>query len=204
MSERIYCSEVAFAEQAEPAGSAVHVDAWLLIEYPRVWRPKALADNELAIEVNAHLDELTRQAATQGTRLRVQFIKQAGSGDRAQPQIIYCDTRPEHACYVSSRLADYSALTEITCTQLLHGALPNASTPDANIYLVCTNGQRDVCCARFGLPLYEQLRMTYGTRIWQTTHLGGHRFAPNLLCLPSGHVYGFDQSVEKSYWFVNQ
>ena len=69
--------------------------------------------------------------------------------------------------------------------------LPNASTVDEEIYLVCTNGQRDLCCARFGLPLFEALAFEFGQRIWQTTHIGGHRYAPNLVALPSGMVYGY-------------
>src|SRR5207342_2614377 len=54
----------------------------------------------------------------------------------------------------------------------------------------CTNGQRDVCCARFGLPTYAALREHVGERVWQTTHVGGHRFAPNVLTLPQAALYG--------------
>ena len=57
-------------------------------------------------------------------------------------------------------------------------------------YFVCTNGQRDRCCARFGLPAYHRLRELVGERAWQVTHLGGHRFAPNVLVLPQGRLYG--------------
>ncbi|MEM8768905.1 MAG: sucrase ferredoxin, partial [Pseudomonadota bacterium] len=58
------------------------------------------------------------------------------------------------------------------------------------VYLVCTNGQRDLCCARFGLPVYNELKAVVGERVWQVTHLGGHRFAPNVLTLGDGCVYG--------------
>jgi hypothetical protein len=57
-------------------------------------------------------------------------------------------------------------------------------------YFVCTNGQRDVCCARFGLPTHAALATAVGERAWQTTHVGGHRFAPNVLALPQGALYG--------------
>jgi len=57
-------------------------------------------------------------------------------------------------------------------------------------YFVCTNGQRDLCCARFGLRSYAVLRELVGPRVWQITHLGGHRFAPNVLVLPEGLLYG--------------
>jgi hypothetical protein len=62
--------------------------------------------------------------------------------------------------------------------------------------LVCTHGSHDVCCSRFGYPLYEDLRQEYGAasegrlRVWRTSHLGGHRFAPNLIDLPEGRYWG--------------
>ena len=65
-----------------------------------------------------------------------------------------------------------------------------AAAIDEPHYFVCTNGQRDLCCARYGLPVYQGLRERVGMRVWQTTHVGGHRFAPNVLALPQGALYG--------------
>jgi hypothetical protein len=62
---------------------------------------------------------------------------------------------------------------------------------------VCTHGRRDVCCALQGNPLFDALVAGSGAHsdselpvIWQTSHLGGHRFAPVVLSLPDGHCYG--------------
>jgi hypothetical protein len=56
---------------------------------------------------------------------------------------------------------------------------------------VCTNGRRDRCCAVHGRPLAAELAASAepGT-VWETTHLGGHRFAPTMLVLPHGYLYG--------------
>lgn len=59
--------------------------------------------------------------------------------------------------------------------------------------MVCTHTQVDLACGRFGTPLYRQLRQDYGSeslRIWQSTHFGGHQFAPTLLDLPIGQFWG--------------
>ena len=61
---------------------------------------------------------------------------------------------------------------------------------DGPLYLICTNGRRDVCCGRAGRELGRVLAPELGDRLWETTHIGGHRFAPNLVCLPHGLVYG--------------
>ena len=58
------------------------------------------------------------------------------------------------------------------------------------LYLVCTNGKRDKCCAKYGMPLYKQLKLSLGDKVWRSTHLGGDRFAANMLCLPHGVLYG--------------
>ena len=58
--------------------------------------------------------------------------------------------------------------------------------------LVCSHGSHDTCCATFGFPIYDVLRNRYAAqsggslRVWQMSHLGGHRFAPNIVDLPEG------------------
>ena len=62
--------------------------------------------------------------------------------------------------------------------------------------LVCTHGSRDACCGKFGYPVYETLRYGYAAasegrlRVWRTSHVGGHRFAPTLIDLPEGRYWG--------------
>jgi hypothetical protein len=59
--------------------------------------------------------------------------------------------------------------------------------------LVCTHGNVDIACSRFGYPIYEKLRKEYSDdnlRIWRCSHIGGHRFAPTLIDFPSGRYWG--------------
>ncbi len=58
------------------------------------------------------------------------------------------------------------------------------------VFLVCTHAQRSACCARWGGPLAQALAARYPGQVYQTTHLGGHRFAANLVILPHGLYYG--------------
>jgi hypothetical protein len=55
---------------------------------------------------------------------------------------------------------------------------------------VCTNGRRDLCCALHGNVVFARARSRLGSAAWQTTHLGGHRFAATAVRLPGGVVYG--------------
>ncbi len=188
---RTYCSEQALQQQAPLYGSAVQVELWLLVEYPRPWKPKALQDNEFSAAINSHLQQLPDEVAQLcGLRLRVQFVKNAGSADMRRPRVMLAGG---NGTLTGTSLDNYDALLDLRAEDLARQTLPGADQLAQGIYLVCTNGQRDLCCARFGLPLYERLRMDLGERVWQTTHIGGHRYAPNLVCLPSGLVYGFVQ-----------
>lgn len=70
---------------------------------------------------------------------------------------------------------------------------PGARASAGRDLLVCTHGARDACCGKFGFRLYQDLvRLADGEelRVWRSSHLGGHRFAPTLLDLPSGRTFG--------------
>jgi hypothetical protein len=57
-------------------------------------------------------------------------------------------------------------------------------------YLVCTNGARDPCCAIRGPAVASALAHARPGRVCECSHLGGHRFAANLLVLPDGLCFG--------------
>ena len=55
------------------------------------------------------------------------------------------------------------------------------------LLLICTHEQRDPCCGLDGKALVEALA---GPHVFACSHLGGHRFAPTALVLPTGYLYG--------------
>ena len=65
---------------------------------------------------------------------------------------------------------------------LVRRALPH----EGRAFVVCTNGRRDECCSLRGTPVLRAL----GDRAVACTHLGGHRFAANVLVLPDNLLFG--------------
>jgi hypothetical protein len=61
---------------------------------------------------------------------------------------------------------------------------------DDPLWLVCTHGKRDRCCATYGRPIVDALAALHGDAVWEVSHVGGHRFAGNLVTLPDGAVHG--------------
>jgi hypothetical protein len=182
MSEGPYCCEAAADEPM--AGSADSVDVWLLLEYRPTWRAKALEDNALSPDVRAWLQGCVAAYAAQGRKARPQFVRQP-EYDRAGVTLFVADAK---AC----RRFDAASYDALAMVDLARGG--EAVTEPH--YFVCTNAARDRCCGRFGLPVYAALRERVGPRVWQTTHVGGHRFAPNVLVLPGGRLYGRVQPAE--------
>jgi hypothetical protein len=63
-------------------------------------------------------------------------------------------------------------------------------TPSDRRYLVCTNGARDPCCAIRGPAVAAALERVAPGQAYECSHLGGHRFAANVLVLPDGLCFG--------------
>jgi len=67
---------------------------------------------------------------------------------------------------------------------------PGAASPHP-LLLVCTHGKHDACCARRGVAVFEAMRdLVDEGWVWQCSHVGGDRFAGNVVCLPEGVYYG--------------
>lgn len=189
--KEIFCA-VYSLEAGEPLfGSALHNDIWFLLEYEGPWSRKATTDNLLPEDVQAWLD---RQVATVG-RGRLQFIKQQRERADSVISFFVVDAREVEPRQYQFELADYSELLDIHVMALLQGE-DDARRQDAPLYLVCTNGRRDRCCALFGLEVYYDLQQLAGDAVWQTTHVGGHRFAANVITFPDATYYGRVHTAE--------
>ena len=82
------------------------------------------------------------------------------------------------------------ALAALDLARLADGPPPGFGAPTASALLVCTHGRREVCCAAYGRPVARALAERFGDAVWETTHVGGDRFAASLVALPSGAYFG--------------
>ena len=167
--------------------TATRGDIWFLLEYPYRWGAKAFDESELPETVKAHLNT----AEHPDLKLRIQMVRQGESLQRdeihffvAQP----CLDQPRIDQYV---LNDYQDLLKLDLKALAAGqAGPPANLREEPLFLVCTNGKRDLCCARYGPALYQAMQAAGGEAVWQSSHIGGHNKAPVNLFFPHGVHYG--------------
>jgi hypothetical protein len=176
-----FCSEVSL-QNAEPlAGTASRVDHWILVEYRGPWGYEAVADSGLPEEVKARLRE--QRDARPNTK--VLFLRRPHR--RAHPTLaVFWGSSPERGGAIfHAEIGAYEDLLGLDLTR------PGAAPHDHPLLIVCTHGKHDRCCARYGRPLYKALEeLADDGWIWQSSHLGGDRFAGNVVFLPEGLYFG--------------
>jgi hypothetical protein len=160
--------------------------AWLLIEHPGPWPHEAAEAAQ-----PAPLAELVEAAEEFG--LRVQMIRRPGRRQVGDVRSVFLGWTAGDSPWL--RYAEVSAaapgLAERDLKELAAGIVPSfGEVWDDPVFLVCTHGKRNVCCARLGGPLAQTLATRHPGQVWETTHVGGHRFAANLVILPHGLYYG--------------
>jgi sucrase/ferredoxin-like protein len=181
------CAAAARALGEPLAGTAAFARSWLAIEQPGPWGRDA-----------SHLDEGVAAGLadrTAGTGVRIVLIRRPGSHpDRHRPvprRVYLAHTTPGRTWLEHTTITDPKELLDLDFTRAGTGepGLLGAAVPGP-LLLVCTNGRRDVCCALRGRPVAAQLAAAHGDRVWECTHIGGHRFAPTAVLLPTGYSYG--------------
>jgi hypothetical protein len=169
------CS-VASRDDDEPmAGTAPTDRELLLVEHSGSWGRKAVAESRLPEAVRGHL------AALEG--VRVQLVRRHGGESGPGVRVFHARATAAGFAVATAVLPDHDALLDLDLEQDL-------SPYDSPLWLVCTNGRRDRCCAEVGRPIAAALAGRWPEATWETTHLGGHRFSGTLLALPSGHTLG--------------
>ncbi|GGK72110.1 hypothetical protein Sme01_08500 [Sphaerisporangium melleum] len=156
---------------------------WLLIEHRGPWAAR-LEECELPEPVH----ELIRRAADLGVRaqlIRRPLQRHATSGP---VHVMVADTTAREPWIAEGVFLDPR---DLDLGSLVRGVVPESCIlVKEPVFLVCTHARRNACCARIGLPIARVLGESQPGRVWETTHVGGDRYAANLVCLPHGLYYG--------------
>jgi hypothetical protein len=181
-------------------GTAPHAHGWLLIEHRGPWGVEALAESGIDHHVLTSLSTAARQA-----NWRILLIRRPGrqvDSDRRRWLAIgplnavggdwRVDADLLTAAAVTRRLAQRTRTEPLEgtdgSTQPERHASPVATAEP--VILVCTHGTHDTCCAVRGRPVAAALAARWPEAVWECSHLGGDRFAANVVVLPDAAYYG--------------
>ena len=181
-ADRSYrCSIAAQAAGDSLEGTAPPADLWFLVEHPGPWDRYVLA--------GPHLDPTAAAALGRWSRDRVGRVLLVRRPGRPGPaggsrRWFRVDSRAGRESVRSGLFTDERELAGIV-------ADPTAGAPDDGpLFLVCTHGRHDTCCAVRGRALAAALSADLPDRTWEASHVGGCRFAATMVLLPHGVVLG--------------
>jgi len=179
---------VASQERAEPvAGTATHVRTWLLLEHVGPWGTTALLDARLPDGLGQELRRRAREHRAKILLIR-RYSSQPDSPHGLRVFAAYAD--PVAPRLESGLVADPREVLDLDLGALRAGGTTGLAPADGDIYCVCTNGRHDACCAEFGRPVAAALSAEHPAETWEVSHVGGDRFAGNMVLLPHGLYYG--------------
>ncbi len=182
-TDRPVCSTTS-ASSGEPLrATASRFRRWLLLEQPGPWGHDALLDSGLPTPVGRGLRDAGRRLG-----IRVLLIKR-----RERPPgprrcfLAYTGARERRLRSID--VDDPSDVLALDLSGLARRRFEGIGRAvEEPLYLVCTHGKHDQCCARHGAPLFRAIEHLGSA--WECSHVGGDRFAGNLVCLPHGLYFG--------------
>ena len=185
-----YCSEYSLNLNEPLGGTAGHAEHFFFITWPKTkWGRKAFQDSDGAwtSQYSEWKDSQTEMHGGILTRL----IQHPGQIDSERLKIY---AYPEEIVYDNIPTKEVFEVLENHLKGSYKNYLPISISSNRQLF-VCTHGKHDQCCAKFGQQLFDTLRKSipdtdHTVEIWESSHLGGHRFAPTVLDMPSGKMYG--------------
>jgi hypothetical protein len=128
--------------------------------------------------------------------IRVLAIRRPGRTPRsATRRWGYADCRPGRERLAWGTYTDDADLLTLDPVAVAAGATPVVAgvagiADTAPAYLVCAHSKHDTCCALRGRPVAAALLAERPGHVFECSHVGGERFAANVLVLPLGLLYG--------------
>jgi hypothetical protein len=182
-ADRFECSAVSASTSEPLTGTASRYRSWMMVEQPGPWGHDALVDSGFPSDVGSQLRDLGRRFG-----VRILLIKRRDRlvGPR---RCFFAYTGHTERRIRSLDVDDPAELLDLDLASLVATRFGGVGEPvEGPLFLVCTHGKHDQCCARYGAPLFRALAGL--ETAWECTHIGGDRFAGNLVCFPHGLYFG--------------
>lgn len=168
------------------AGTASVVRSWLLLEHAGPWGQDAFVDARLP---TGFATELAVRCDAAG--VRPLLIRRVAAGEaRTGVECFAIRSGPEPPWIETSSLERFTDALELDIEALGRGSSLGLDPHDDPVFLVCTHGRHDRCCAERGRPTASALAATYPKQTWESSHFGGDRFAGNVIAFPHGVYFG--------------
>jgi hypothetical protein len=186
-ARRELCADASGAAHEDLAATASRVDHWVLVEYRGYWDRDVLGGSLLSQALKEHLRDQLGQLG----HSRLLFVKRPERRSQKRRMLFVGSSRPGEERFYALEFDHHDDLIDYDFASALLGGDTPGVPVEHPLFVVCTHGKRDRCCAKYGRPLYDQLKGKVDPQwVWQSTHVGGDRFAGNVVLLPEGLFFG--------------
>ncbi len=179
------CSGASALRDEPIAGTASNVRAFVLVEHTGAWGINALRDARLPYGLGNHL-LLSSHAAG----VRVLLARRPDRSGTKDVRVFAAYADPVAPWLESAAFTDIHEVLDLDLDALGRGRSVGLEPTDGSLFGVCTHGRHDACCAERGRPVAAALEAAHPEETWEVSHIGGDRFAANLVVLPHGLYYG--------------
>ncbi|MEX2274015.1 MAG: sucrase ferredoxin [Actinomycetota bacterium] len=179
------CSIRSEAAHEPVLATASTVRNWLLLEHPGPWGVQALRDARMPPGLGARLRTLGREH-----RFRTLLIRRPIRDPDPRTSCFAIHSGPGDPWVERVDLNDLVDACDLDLAALGRGERPGLTPHTDPLFAVCTHGRHDACCAERGRPLARSLAEAFPAQTWESSHIGGDRFAGNLLAFPHGMYFG--------------
>lgn len=196
------CSTTSRGHDETITATASRVERWLLVEHRGAWGPETVPSGRMPRPLSRALAKSANDARARLVLIRRPHPPRRRTGpapfeNETGRWIFTVDSRPGGEQVLARHVSDDAELLA-----LVDGGLPYARVPegaqladgwqvlDERLWLVCTHGRHDRCCAVRGRPVAQNLLARHPDTTWECTHVGGDRFAANVVVLPEGLYLG--------------
>jgi len=167
-------------------GTASVVRTWLLLEHPGSWSTTALQSRRVPARVGT---VLARRANRH--RVRVVLIRRPGRTAPDLPLTCFAATTGPAGSWLGRLTLERAEdVLDVDLGALRAGSRSAFGPVDDPVLCVCTHGSHDPCCAERGRPVASALAARFPAQTWEVSHIGGDRFAGNVVCFPDGDYLG--------------
>ncbi|MGW7352521.1 sucrase ferredoxin [Streptomyces sp. NPDC054784] len=182
---RFLCADAARARGDTLAGTAPYGTRWVLVEHPGGWP----ADGFDGLPLDPATKALVF-AAAQAVRARILLVRRPGRAGRRGPRAYgrWAVLRHDDPGAPRQRWGTWRRDEDLAA---IAAAVDDpGETGHPPVVLVCAHGVHDTCCAVRGRPVGRALAERWPDLVWECTHVGGDRFAANVVVAPDGVYYG--------------
>jgi hypothetical protein len=192
----LFCSDHSRKAGEDLIGTATGCQTYILLECPQPWMPEAFNSKWVPENFRVMIQEVKR------AKIPIKFLLICNNESHKKDQTTLLIYHRKDGLWNGYSKQEFLLPNIQQAAGVVKKWLWNktsdyeVTTSVTRDVVVCAHGSHDQCCARYGNPFYFHANETINelglenVRMWKSTHIGGHRFAPTAIDLPEGRYYG--------------